>query len=63
MYLAELWRYAVKSMAGEMLPKTVLGPMGIPGDRDLYVVDGRGYVVTARNRPRLLLHRASVDGQ
>ncbi len=63
MYLAELWRYSVKSMAGEMLPETVLGPMGIPGDRDLYVVDGRGDVVTARNRPRLLLHHASVAAQ
>ena len=63
MHLAELWRYPVKSMAGEMLPETVLGPMGIPGDRDLYVVDGQGQVVTARNRPRLLLHRASVAGQ
>jgi hypothetical protein len=62
-HLAELWRYPVKSMAGEMLPETVLGPMGIPGDRDVYVVDGRGQVVTARNRPRLLLLRASVAGQ
>jgi uncharacterized protein YcbX len=62
-YLAELWRYPVKSMGGEMLPETVLGPMGIPGDRDLYVVDGRGQVITARNRPELLLLRASADEQ
>jgi uncharacterized protein YcbX len=62
-YLAELWRYPIKSMAGEMLLETVLGPMGIPGDRDLYVVDGQGQVITARNRPRLLLLRGSADGQ
>jgi uncharacterized protein YcbX len=62
-YLAELWRYPTKSMAGEMLPEAVLGPMGIPGDRDLYVVDGRGHVITARNRPGLLLLRASISGQ
>jgi uncharacterized protein YcbX len=59
-YLAELWRYPVKSMAGEMLRETVLGPMGIPGDRDLYVVDGQGQVITARDRPGLLLLRASA---
>jgi hypothetical protein len=63
MHLAELWRYPVKSMAGEMLREALLGPMGIPGDRDLYVVDGRGRVVTARDHPRLLLLRASVAGQ
>jgi len=63
MYLAELWRYPVKSMGGEMLPETLLGTMGIPGDRDLYVVNGRGQVITARDRPKLLLLRASVDGQ
>jgi hypothetical protein len=62
-YLAELWRYPIKSMAGELLPETVLGPMGIPGDRDLYVVDGHGQVITARDHPRLLLLRASTDGQ
>jgi uncharacterized protein len=62
-YLAELWRYPVKSMAGEMLLETVLGPMGIPGDRDLYVVDGQGQVITARDRPRLLLLRASAAVQ
>jgi uncharacterized protein YcbX len=62
-HLAELWRYPVKSMAGEMLPEALLGPMGIPGDRDLYVIDGRGQTLTARNHPRLLLHRASAAGQ
>ena len=61
MQLTELWRYPVKSMAGEMLPEAVLGPTGIPGDRALYVVDGREQIVSARTRPRLLLHRAGVD--
>jgi uncharacterized protein YcbX len=63
MYLAEIWRYPVKSMAGEMLPEAVLGPMGIPGDREFYVVDGRGQVITARDHPRLLLLRAEDAGQ
>jgi uncharacterized protein YcbX len=61
-YLAELWRYPVKSMAGEMLRETVLGPMGIPCDRDLYVVDGQGQVITARDRPGLLLLSISRTG-
>jgi uncharacterized protein YcbX len=63
MYVAEIWRYPIKSMAGEMLLETVLGPMGIPGDRDLYVVDGQSQVITARDHPGLLLLRASAAGQ
>lgn len=63
MYLEELWRYPIKSMAGEMLSEAVLGPMGIPGDRDLYVVDGQGQVITARDRPGLLLLHASAAGR
>ena len=63
MFVAEIWRYPVKSMAGEMISETVLGSMGIPGDRDLYVVDGQNQVITARDHPRLLLLRASAAGQ
>ena len=33
MHVAELWRYPVKSMAGEWLPATELTLEGIPGDR------------------------------
>jgi uncharacterized protein YcbX len=29
----EVWRYPVKSMGGERLVRTTLGPLGIPGDR------------------------------
>ena len=61
MRVAELWRYPVKSMAGERLDRAFLGRDGIPGDRVLYVVDERGEIVSARTRPRLLGHRATVD--
>jgi hypothetical protein len=57
-HIAEIWRYPVKSMAGERLSETVLGRDGIDGDRRMHVEDGGGRVVTARTRPRLLGHRA-----
>jgi hypothetical protein len=60
MYLAELWRYPVKSMAGERLDVAELQADGIFGDRWIQVYDGRGRVVTARSRPRLLGLRASL---
>lgn len=60
MHVAELWRYPVKSMAGEMLPEAEVGEMGVAGDRALYVMDGKGEVLSARTRPGLLLHRGGV---
>jgi len=33
MHIAEIWRYPVKSMAGEPLSEAALGLTGIPGDR------------------------------
>ncbi|HEY6004110.1 MAG TPA: MOSC N-terminal beta barrel domain-containing protein [Anaeromyxobacter sp.] len=65
MHVAELWRYPVKSMAGEKLAQARLGPGGVEGDR-LVLARGRdGRVVTARVRPRLLGHRAVLgpDGE
>lgn len=61
MHLAELWRYPVKSMAGERLQAIDLGPLGVPGDREVYVVDDLGRILTARNHPRLLTHHATID--
>jgi uncharacterized protein YcbX len=64
-HLSEIWRYPVKSMGGEQLTAAELGPDGIPGDRVVHVADARGQVVTARARPRLLLHQATLgpDGE
>jgi len=58
--IAELWRYPVKSMAGEALEEVRLNEDGITGDRGLAVVDAKGRVLTARTRPRLLAHHASL---
>jgi uncharacterized protein YcbX len=65
MVVAELWRYPVKSMAGERLHEAELGEFGIAGDRILHVRDAAGRVVTSRSKPRLLLHRGTLgpDGQ
>src|SRR5574341_311026 len=65
MHVAELWRYPVKSMAGEALTSARIRSDGIVGDRVVYVLGPHGRIVTARTRPRLLGHRASLgsDGE
>jgi uncharacterized protein YcbX len=65
MKVAEIWRYPVKSMAGERLSAAALTVDGIPGDRVVHVRDSRDHVVTSRSRPRLLLHKGTlgVDGE
>jgi uncharacterized protein len=60
MRISHLWRYPVKSMAGERLDSAHLGLNGIPGDRLLYVVDAGGRILSARTKPRLLGHRATL---
>jgi uncharacterized protein YcbX len=61
LYIAEIWRYPVKSMAGERLTEANLGPGGLDGDRRLHVEDRRGRVITARTHSGLLGHRARTD--
>ena len=60
MRIAELWRYPVKSMAGEPLDRAEVGCCGIAGDRVVHVEDERGRTITSRTRPRLLGHRATL---
>ena len=64
MHLAEIWRYPVKSMAGEQLEEAELTTAGVEGDRIVQVRVG-DRLVTARSRPRLLGHRARLgaDGE
>jgi len=65
MYLSEIWRYPVKSMAGERLDRASMGPLGLHGDRVVQVYDGRGRLVTARTYPKLLGLHATLgpDGE
>lgn len=65
MYVSELWRYPVKSMAGERLSEAELRADGFAGDRVVHVLDEFGRVVTARTHPRLLAlgARLGEDGE
>lgn len=63
MYVKEIWRYPVKSMAGEPLEHASLGPLGIEGDRVVHARNRQGRVATARAYPGLLGHRAKLDEQ
>jgi|SRR4051794_5374372 uncharacterized protein YcbX len=60
MWVQEIWRYPVKSMAGEILQYADLGPNGIEGDRILQVRNAAGRILTARTRPELLRHYATL---
>jgi len=60
MKISEIWRYPVKTMAGERLERASLGPLGIDGDRIVHVEDARGRVVTSRSHPRFLGHKGTL---
>jgi hypothetical protein len=60
MHIAEIWRYPVKTMAGERLERANVGPLGIEGDRIIHVEDARGRVVTSRTHPKFLGHAGTI---
>ncbi len=62
LHIAGLWRYPVKSLAGERLSTAVLAPDGIVGDR-LVVVAGPEGVRTSRRQHRLLGLRGTLDAR
>lgn len=54
-----LWRYPVKSMVGEALSRTPVGPLGFPGDRGWAVRDEQaGEIRGAKKLPALMRCRA-----
>jgi uncharacterized protein len=64
--VAELWRYPVKSLQGERLASTEVGPEGLAGDRQWALFDvGTGFGLTARRVPDLLFlsGRLRADGR
>jgi uncharacterized protein YcbX len=63
MWVKEIWRYPVKSMAGESLKDADLTEAGVDGDRVLQVRIGEERIMTARTRPLLLLHHATTGAE
>lgn len=62
MYVAEIWRYPVKSLAGERLDSAVLREDGIPGDRRVLVFDVQTrHLITSRTHPKLLGLKATLS--
>jgi uncharacterized protein YcbX len=60
LHVAGLWRYPVKTLAGEPLSTAVIGPDGIQGDRIVRVRGPEG-VRTSRRHYRLLGLRGTLD--
>jgi uncharacterized protein YcbX len=62
MWVAEIWRYPVKSLAGEQLDFVQLTMEGIVGDRRVLVYDEmKNTLITSRTHPKLLGLKASLD--
>ena len=61
MYIKELWRYPVKSLAGEQLAEAHLTDIGVKGDRRVVILGPNGRLITARRYPRLLALKGSLD--
>src|SRR5258708_19560307 len=60
-WVQEIWRYPVKSMAGESLKAADLTKSVVVGDRVVQVRNASGRMITARTRPLLLRHRAMLS--
>ena len=59
--IGELWRYPVKTLAGERITESALTADGIPGDRLVHVRGPEG-VRTSRRHHRLLGWEVHVLG-
>ena len=62
LYVAALWRYPVKTLAGELLTAANVGVNGISGDRGIRVVGPEG-VRTSRRHYRLLGLQGTLSPQ
>jgi uncharacterized protein YcbX len=63
MTVTHIWRYPVKTMAGQEMQRAAVGPLGIEADRLVHVEDARGRVVTSRSHPRFLGMKGAADAQ
>lgn len=62
--VAQIWRYPVKSMAGERLESSAITPAGLEGDRRWTLVDGSpnraGKMLTNTQDARLMTYKARL---
>ncbi len=65
MHLKEIWRFPVKSMAGESLTSVRIDKLGVNGDRTVLVRGANGHVITSRSHHKLLGLKGSLgeDGK
>src|SRR5258706_2286371 len=62
MYIAELWRYPVKSLAGEQIDAAEIRADGIAGDRRVLVYNEQTRsLITSRTHPKLLGLKATLN--
>lgn len=61
MYVKELWRYPVKSTAGEQLQRIRVTKLGLEGDREVLAMTRR--ILTSRTHPGLLALRSEISAQ
>lgn len=54
MFVKEIWRFPVKSMAGERLKTAKIEELGIAGDRKVLVRGANDHVITSRTHHKLL---------
>jgi uncharacterized protein YcbX len=59
MYVKELWRYPVKSTAGEPLQRIHVSKLGLQGDREILAMTRR--ILTSRTHPGLLALRSEIS--
>ncbi len=58
MYVAEIWRYPVKSLAGNLLTSAEVTPLGVIHDREIVILRGDRVADARRYRKLLGLHGA-----
>lgn len=63
LHVAGLWRYPVKTLAGEPITEALITPTGIPGDRIVHVLGPEGVRTSRRHFHLLGLHGTlGLDG-
>ncbi len=61
LHLSEIYRYPVKSLAGESIAKSRLDAFGLANDRRWMLVDSEGGFLSQRELPKMALIRPRID--